>query len=105
MCESVDTLHVDPVLRRPPALWMHRTLDIERAGVEGSGETREEPVVSGEQEGSDLLLRGGLAQHTALKAAAPVPPRVCLDPILFPRHPDLEARPTGRLVVKPLGHV
>lgn len=105
MCESVDMLHVDPVPRRPSALWMHRTLDIERAGVEGRGEMREEPVVSGEQEGSDLLLRGGLARRTALKATVPVPARVCLDPILFPRHPDLEARPTSRLVVKPLWHV
>ena len=54
---------------------------------------REKSVVSGEQEGLDLLLRSGLARggcspgHTALKAAAPVPARVCLDPVLFPHPP------------------
>ena len=86
-------MHMVHVPRRPSALWIHSTLDFEKAGVEGRGEMREKSVVSGEQEGLDLLLRSGLARggcspgHTALKAAAPVPARVCLDPVLFPHPP------------------
>lgn len=89
MCESVYIPYMDHVPRRPSALQVHRTLDFERAGVEGRGaETREDSVVSGEREGSDLLLGGGLARggcspgHTVLTAAAPVLPGVCLDPTL-----------------------